>query len=120
MLKVELATPATFRAWCGREMPDSYVGYIGKRDGVPVAMGGVFWDDDGFCIAAYDSRGRISAFVMHRIALRLLKVLRDIGETAVWADCDRNIPGAEKWLRRLGFTPCAGADGEEVWQHVWN
>lgn len=45
----------------------------------------------------------------HRAALRLLAICREAG-LEVWAECDPQIAGAERWLRRLGFEKQSNGD----------
>lgn len=57
----------------------------------------------------FNERGRAWALVAgkvprmaHRLALRVLSDCAEVG-LEVWAECDPEIAGAEKWMRRLGF-----------------
>lgn len=108
MTSVRLASADDVRAFAGRDTPEwvvEMVAYAAEQDGQLIALGTVFWDAAGRVWVAFDKRGDISAFTMHRLALRTLKHLRDIGTDVIHAECDECIPGADKWLRRLGFRP---------------
>jgi hypothetical protein len=58
----------------------------------------------------------LSAFTVHRAAYRIIAALREVGEEALYVQCDGSVPDAEKWLHRLGFAPMK--DNSEVWRLV--
>jgi hypothetical protein len=102
-----LATPGDFERFYGRPPPDEWFGVLGERNGVILGMGSAVWDKWGRAWLFFN-RGDsdVSAFAMHRLALWVMNDLRKtFQETTVHAFCDATIPGAEKWLRRLGFEP---------------
>lgn len=106
-----LASEADFRRFHGREAPGIWLGMIdGDR-----AFGSVVWDDKGRAWGFVDVRGPVSAVTLHRGAKRLLAALAQAGEREVRVFCDTTTPGAERWLRRLGFAPAETHEGREVW-----
>ncbi|WP_442582515.1 hypothetical protein ACSBOB_11460 [Mesorhizobium sp. ASY16-5R] len=67
----------------------------------------------GAACGFFDRRQPVSAFTVHRAAYRIMAALREVGEEALYVQCDGSIPGAERWLRRLGFAPMD--DNPTVW-----
>lgn len=117
---VRPASPADIRAYGGRDLPPECVetvAYLAERGGVVVALGGISWDKWGRVWGWYDSRERVSAFTMHRLARRMIGHLRGIGVGTLHAYCDDGVPSADRWLRRLGFRPAPIVPGaaEPVW-----
>ena len=122
-LSLRNATAADYRALTGRDPPECWFGFAGVEEGAVVALGGVTWRWDArrmraLCWCSFDARVRVPAVTMHRLALKTLRFLAGDGEPAAFAFCDHRIPGAEKWLRRLGFAPDAEMSTdyrEQVW-----
>jgi hypothetical protein len=79
------------------------VGCAAERDGSVIAIGAVTWDKWGRCWAWYNSREQLPAVTMHRLAKAALNYLRKEGEPTVYAIANANVPGAARWLERLGF-----------------
>lgn len=96
------------------------VGHAAECDGDLVAVGCVTWDRYGRCWGWFSWRERLSPFLIHRKAVAMLDLLRDCGEPAVHAICNRAIPGAEMWLRRLGFErdPALDMDMGPGWRRI--
>lgn len=113
------ATAADFQNFFAKPPPPIWLGMLYERDGMAVAIGTVVWEEWGHAICFYHCKEAISKFTMHRVARRVIEVLRKVGEPAVFSVPDRNIPGATTWLQRLGFRPSGytppGYD-EEVWR----
>lgn len=82
-----------------------WAGWVAERNGEVVALGIVGWDQWGRVWGFYDSRERLSAFTMHRMARKIMGHVREIGIHELHAYCSDVVPNAEKWLRRLGFRP---------------
>lgn len=79
------------------------VGYAAERDGELLATGSVTWDRYGRAWGWFNRRGRVAPSTMHRCALEMLGMLRRVGEPEIYMICNLAIPGAEKWVKRLGF-----------------
>lgn len=128
-MRYEDLTGAHLREW-GRDvdhLTDADLEYeAGRRfgyalrgdDGQLKAIGGVKWldgreeqDRPGVHLIAW-FEGRDRSIWVHRMAIYLLSALAAAGERVVWAIPDPTIPGAERWMERLGFSP----RGDGVWQ----
>lgn len=82
-------------------------GWVAERNGRVVAAGTVSWDEWGRAWGWFNRREPVPAVTMHRRAIEMLRLLREVGEPALYAICHVETPGAEKWLKRLGFVPDA-------------
>jgi hypothetical protein len=106
---IRSATAADFRRFSGFDVPAEYcidgkaIGYAAERDGIIVALGLVTWDNFGRAWGWFNKTECLPAVTMHRRALAMLAILREVGEPAIHAFCSASIPGAETWLDRLGF-----------------
>jgi len=103
-----LAGVNEYCAFSGETAPAEWPGIkpfvlLAERDGEPVAIGAVSWDQYGRAWGEFGCKEKVSAALMHRTALHVLRMLREVGEPVIYAFCDKQIEGAEKWLRRLGF-----------------
>lgn len=94
------------------ELPEEWnigkpAGYAAERNGELVAIGQVTWDRYGHVWGWFNKRERIPAIIMHRCALEVLDFLSrpEVGEKHLYMICNLAVPGAEKWVRRLGFVP---------------
>lgn len=99
-------TPYRLRAWTAR------------IDGKIVGIGGFGMMPNGTAIAFLngtdDLRGK-AALSLHRAVKRAIADLAN-RKRQIIATCDQNIEAAERWLKRLGFTPVE--DGRIwVWQN---
>jgi hypothetical protein len=106
---VRPATADDFRGFFGRDPPAVWLGLAAEEDGpgdkrTVVGMGVVHWDELGRAWGSYSATRQLSAATMHRAAQRTLAALSGAGEPALYVYCNMSIRGAEKWLRRLGFT----------------
>lgn len=85
------------------------VGYAAERNGHLLAAGSITWDRYGAAWAWLDvkkampARRLIPAATLHRCALEMLAMLQAVGEPELFMICNLAIPGAEKWILRLGF-----------------
>lgn len=110
---------AAVRAFCNRDVAPAFVnegvffGAVAEEAGEPVALGVVAWNAYGQAEGYFNRKGDVSPFVMHRTALRVIKVAFAVGVPAIYSGCDYRVPGARKWLERLGFRPEINDDGEE-------
>lgn len=68
-------------------------------DGETLGIGVVWLHECGRVFAM--TAGPVPAMA-HRAALKMLAICREAG-LEVWAECDPEIAGADRWLRRLGF-----------------
>lgn len=92
------------------ELPEEWnigkpAGYAAERNGELVATGQVTWDRYGHVWGWFNNCERVPAIIMHRCALEMLRLLRECEEARLYMICDLDAPGAEKWVRRLGFVP---------------
>lgn len=94
---------AVLRAFGVLAIPDAFMGAAAFDDGEPIAVGIVAWNRHGQAEGYVSKKKPVSAITMHRLALRTLGILKALGETAIYVACDETIPGARKWLERLGF-----------------
>ena len=115
-MKIEPATDADFLAFYGREAPETWLGMAAKEGERIVGMGVVIWNENGCAMGFVDRKGPVSAMGMHRAVKRVLGILKQVGEPAVYVTCDHDIPRADYWLKRLGFKPMDS--NPEVWQVV--
>lgn len=104
-MTLTVATPLDFVSFYKREPPAIWIGLCVKRGRRVVAFGLVVWNDHGAACGFFDRRLPVSPFVVHRAAYRILAALREVGEEALYVQCDGSVPDAEKWLCRLGFEP---------------
>lgn len=81
------------------------VGYAAERDGALVAIGTVTWDRWGRAWGWYNSREQLPAITMHRCAIEMLRMMREVRAPALYAICGLQFAGSVKWLDRLGFVP---------------
>jgi hypothetical protein len=107
MISIRLVTLADADALDAR-LPEEWcvvdpVGYAAERDGKVVAIGAVTWDRWKRCWGWYNCREKLPAITMHRYAKEALHFLSKQGEPAMYAICNAGVPGAAKWLERLGF-----------------
>jgi hypothetical protein len=118
------ANPDDFRAYSGRD-PDprwcvDWWGEVVEQDGQLIGIGIISRDEYGRLWAWVDTRGPISAFLIHRAVSGWIAGLKTHGALAVHAYCSDRIAGAERWLRRLGFAPDLSLppadDGRPVWK----
>lgn len=116
--KVRPATAADFLAFFNASPPPIWMGLVYEENG-PVAFGTIVWESWGHAIAFFHCRRAISKFTMQRVVKRVFRILRDVGEPAIYGVPDMKIPGAEKWMRRLGFQPTGFVPPgytDEVWR----
>lgn len=108
------ASDADFLAFYRQPAPELWVGMAAKNGEKIVGMGVVIWNENGCATAFVDRREPISVFALHRAVKKMLGILKEVGEPAVYVCCDQQITKADHWLRRLGFSPMD--DTPEVWQ----
>ena len=117
-LSLRPARPDDIRALIGSDIDPEYCamapfGYTAERDGEIVATGTITWDRRGVAWGWFTRTGHVPAVTMHRCALEMLAMLREVGEPVLYVICNLAIPGAEKWLLRLGFVR------DETLTHPW-
>jgi hypothetical protein len=101
--------------WCADE-PEGLAVF---DDGRLIAIAMVTIDDLGRTWIWFHQKVRLSGMVLHRHAKELVDTLVKNGRK-VHVFVDPNEPGAEKWVRRLGFKPAGTTthpDGQE--KTVW-
>lgn len=107
-LRVRRVTAEDVRALLGSDIHPEFcigepAGFAAERDGELVAIGTVTWDRWGRAWGWLNRPGAIPAVTMHRRARAMLSLLREVEEPALYVICNHAIPGADTWLRRLGF-----------------
>jgi len=81
------------------------IGMTYEVDGEPALVGLVTWHDGTCWVHAHINDDHYKrAFLLHRRAKAMVKILFDVGEPALFALCDDWVPNAESWLTKLGFT----------------
>lgn len=95
----------------GQALDEPWFGMVGIENGRPVGFGTIVWDAHGRAWGHLNLLERASPFVLHRMAVRVIGWLRETGQPDLWATCSETIPGARKWLERLGFRHESG----KVW-----
>lgn len=115
---VREATGADFHSFYGREPAGIWFGMCAVENGVIVGFGAILWRQDPrphlgepgmLAWAIVDVKAPVPAVRLHRKVVLVLKTLcRQLGEPAVYCNCDARIPGAERWLQRLGFVQDVG------------
>lgn len=123
MISIRRATADDARAIAGGTLPADWcigapVGWAAERDGEVIALGAVTWDRYGRAWGWFSGSGAVPAITMHRKAREMLAMLREAGEPTLYAICNTAIPGADTWLRRLGFVeaPDMHSEAGPVWQ----
>lgn len=112
------------RAYTGEDMPAELssmepAGWVAERDGRMIGLGAVAWDHYYRAWGWVSTREPLSAVVLHRHACRMLAMLREAGEPALYVFRDVNCATSERWLRRLGFVPAPELNGTQplpVWK----
>jgi hypothetical protein len=99
------AIAVDFEKFLDRAPPPVWAGLVAEEDGEIVGAGIVIWDEYGRAWGSYSALRPLPVITMHRAAKRMLAVLQAVGEPALYVFCSRTIPGAERWLSHLGFTP---------------
>jgi len=74
-----------------------------------IAYGGVqvFDNHRWVFFKAFDSRIRRHRFLVHRLAVKLIREATSVDDRPLYALCDESQPRAAVWLQRLGFRPLA-------------
>jgi len=102
---VRLAGDAEYTAFFGKPPPPIWTGMCAIREGRVVAFGAVAWDLEGYLPrGCFDAKEKVSPFVMHKAALKMIDALRQAGEEVLYVGCEDR-PEAIKWVKRLGFEP---------------
>lgn len=110
------ATDQDWQALVDHPLPDIWVGLVSEDRLRVHGIGAAYLGKDGRWWVFFNREpGVRMKKTAHRAAKRLLWALRDAG-IVVRALPDCRIPGAELWLRRLGFRPTGEAfGGIAVW-----
>lgn len=91
----------------------------GVFDDQVLGVGGLCYmpNDIVGAFVAMTEEGRKYPAAIHRAGLAAMRMIRQSGEPRVVAIADRIVPGAERWLERLGFRPVTVGD---VTAYVWS
>lgn len=99
------ATDDDYEAFYGRAAPAEWFGLVDASPYLIEGLGLVFkCTEQRWWVAFARCPGVGKVKTAHTAAKQLLSMARDRG-LAVHALADTGIPGAEKWLARLGFMP---------------
>ena len=110
MITYDDLTPAEFAEWGVAEYcphPSRLLGYACRRDGVLVAIGCVWVDEDERWWGAFGGKPGFPHGI-HRKTLELFAALERVGVTEIWAEPDAQVARSREWLERLGFIAHAG------------
>lgn len=102
------------RAYTGEDLIPDYAtmppfGWVAEAGGELVGIGFVVWDKWGRAWGSFnrrsdaDGKPYVPALLVHKKAKEMIDWLREAGQPALYAECSQTIPGAAKWLERLGF-----------------
>lgn len=84
-----------------------------------LGVGGLGYMPNGVvgAFVAMNDEGRKYPAAIHRAGLAAMRMIRDSGEPRVVAIADEFVPGARRWLERLGFRPVmVGNATAYVWE----
>ena len=83
-----------------------------------LGVGGLGYLPDGTvgAFVAMNAEGRKYPVAIHRAGLAAMRMIRESGEQRVVALADELVPGAVRWLERLGFKAVTVGG---VTAHVW-
>ncbi|MGY4295370.1 hypothetical protein ACVWXN_003465 [Bradyrhizobium sp. i1.4.4] len=84
-----------------------------------LGVGGLGYLPNGVvgAFVAMNAEGRKYPAAIHRAGLAAMRMIRDSGEPRVVAIADELVPGAQRWLARLGFRPVVvGGVTAYVWE----
>lgn len=117
-----LVEPATnddiARFYGGIALQGDWMGLVRRRGRLVVAAGGIFKRDDGPWRGFMDIPPHERGISVFRYALRLLREAKAAGAPSVDVVCSNEIPGAAKFLSRLGFEKTSRMeDDQAVW--IW-
>ena len=114
-LVYEDLTAGHFAEWGADFAPEHFVGYAERRDGRLTAIGAICFRDDGEAWAIFDARPPISRSV-HARTLELFAAAQRGGCQVIYATVDPSKHNAEKWMKRIGFSPTRiMLFGQPVW-----
>lgn len=112
---IRIATDADFAVVFGYACPYPWNGLVAERDGRIVGLGGVAWRPDG-AYAFLDCA--LSAMPppirAHKLARMVLGCAFRAGAEVIYANPEKELPTARKWLKALGFV-YSHTDEVEVW-----
>lgn len=102
-MALRAANDADWRTFWGLEPPPHWIGFTCEVAGRLEGFGGVYEADDGRWWVTFKRLPGVTRNVTaHRAARMTLECVKAAGVT-VHALAETDIPGAEFWLRRLGF-----------------
>lgn len=113
-LDVGPATEADYVALYGYRPPYSMQGYVGRRDGEPVAMAGLY-RAAGKNVMFLQTRGQVSPRLVVLLGRAVMELARARG-TRIFALRDEALPTADGLLRHFGFRPVGMTAEGEVYQ----
>lgn len=115
-LVIRPTTKADCEAFYGQEIPYRIKAYTGLLDDEIIAIGGIAHPPESDVMAFADLTGdaRARAVSLHKFARKVLSEAKEAGVKRLLATVERSEPAAERWLKRLGFTPLTMDN--EVWE----
>ena len=103
VVRVRLATKDDFLRVGEKVPPAPWFAMVAVDGENLVGFGTITWDEHGHACGYFDRLGNVSAVTIHRTARMVIEWLRGVGEPALYVSCSETIPGAQRWLERLGF-----------------
>jgi GNAT superfamily N-acetyltransferase len=112
------AVAADFTKFIDEPLPYRVRAVTGTCGDEILAVGGIAYLPDGAHGAFFmaDDKARAFPVVLHKTALNVLQDAKRRGIRRLVTFADPSIEAAERWLRRLGFSPIT-IDNKQVW--VW-
>lgn len=114
---IRRATAEDIATFSSLENKPTILAWVGEEDGKIVGIAGFAFSKGrwfGFCDAT--ERARKHKIMFARAAIRAMEEMKSMGVKYIYADLDRYEPGAERWLRSLGFT----VDPRSLYLYRWS
>jgi len=95
--------------------------YAVKKDGRVIGIGGLGFPVNlpVFMWSTITDELRALPVTLHKVGKRVVEDARSMGIKVMYATTDEGFDAAERWIKRLGFTPTGEVrDGKKV--HVWH
>lgn len=100
------ATQQDFIDYAGSLPPYRTLAWAAKLDGRVIGLGGILYLPDGGKYAFVDMSDEARRFpkAIHRAGLSFMREMRNAKIGPIVATTTTNVPRANEWLERLGFT----------------
>lgn len=113
------ATARDFMEFAGQLPPYRVTAWAARHGGKVIGLGGVLIMPDGARYAFMDVSDEARRFpkAMHKTGLAFMREVRKSYQGPIVATTTTNVPRANEWLIRLGFT-CHEVGGTRVFIHA--